>query len=271
MKTLMRQQKILLCAAGMVFAGQVAAAPIQSLLDEDFQDVSGLTAAAVTRTIQDITTNTPGQLDGSPIAGPDSAAETAVNVRRGDNAIDGGAVSEPAAIGDGNFDNFFGAAANQFLVIGDVAFGLDGNPSSGATATLPSTSILFDLAAVTLNAPLWLDISFDYVFDTNNTTASPSSDDFIAELILADGGTINLLDFTAPEAGTRGTFSSRIAYSDLAAAPASLNFLLFEYGGTGSSAVGLDNLQVSAIPEPGALALLGIGLLGLAALRRQTA
>jgi hypothetical protein len=36
-------------------------------------------------------------------------------------------------------------------------------------------------------------------------------------------------------------------------------------------AVGLDNLTVSAIPEPGALALLGIGLLGLAAMRRQTA
>jgi hypothetical protein len=43
----------------------------------------------------------------------------------------------------------------------------------------------------------------------------------------------------------------------------SLVFRLVELNGTGSSAVGVDNIRIEQIPEPGLLGLLGLALLGL--------
>lgn len=57
--------------------------------------------------------------------------------------------------------------------------------------------------------------------------------------------------------------------SSLVAAPAYLNFRLVEGAGDGSSAFGLDKLVVNVIPEPGMLALMGLGLLGLGGMRSK--
>ncbi len=116
------------------------------------------------------------------------------------------------------------------------------------------------MSPITLQDPRGLHVLFDYVFDANNTS---NLDDFYAELILANSSVFTLLTHTEPLATTRGTFSAFIPYSAFSAAPQYLNFRLVEYGGNGSSTVGLDNLKVTAIPEPGVLALLGLGLLGL--------
>lgn len=135
-----------------------------------------------------------------------------------------------------------------------------GQANAAASATM---SIQFALDPIA-GSPSVLQIMFDYVFDANHLL---NTDDFVAELILSDTRIVNLLSCDAPVAATRGSFSTSILFSSLAAAPTYLNFRLVEGPGDGSSAVGLDNLVVNAISEPGILALMGLGLLGLGGMR----
>lgn len=269
MKKFTRQQKTLICAASLMCSGQVAAAPIQVLLNEDFQGVSGITTNATVRTVEEILTNSPGELSGSPLTsfsstGNGSASEAAFNVRRGNNAIDGTSPIAVPMLSNDNFDNFFGANPNQFLVLGDNLGNLGGAPNGGTNVAASATmSIQFALGPVA-GSPDVLQIMFDYVFDANDLL---NTDDFVAELILSDTSSVNLLSFDAPTAATRGSYNTSILYSSLVATPAYLNFRLIEGRGNGSSAVGLDNLVVNAIPEPGMLALMGLGLLGLGGMR----
>ncbi|HRP24617.1 PEP-CTERM sorting domain-containing protein [Thauera sp.] len=256
----------LIATASLCVSGSALAAPIQQvLLSEDFQGVSGVTTASAVRTIANILANNPTELSGSPLAtfsntGNGNASQAAFNVRAGNNAIDGG--TTPST---NTFDGYFGAAANRFLVIGDEGGNLGGAPNGGTNAAASSTmSLRFTLDAVTLALPKLLTISFDYVFDANNTA---NNDTFVAELVLADNSIINLLSFAAPSVTTRGTFDVSLAYPTFDAGY--INFYLVEGSGNGSSAVGLDNIRVTAVPEPGALALLGIGLFGLGVLRRR--
>ncbi|MCS6787046.1 MAG: hypothetical protein NZ524_08465, partial [Thiobacillaceae bacterium] len=260
----MKRISVLTLAISAVFGlGTAQAGPIQVLLDEDFQDVTGLTTAGTVRTVQHILTNNPTQLPAGTAftftnAGTGDATASSFNVRRGDNPIDG--TIGPPTFGNTSFDNFFGGATNHFLVIGDDTGNLGGSPNGGGGTSSSLMRLTFPFATLTLHHVTYLTVAFDYVFDANNTN---NPDDFLVDLILADNSVVNLLTHTAPSASTRGSFNTTYNWSSFSAAPVALRFSLTEYGGNGSSAVGLDNIKVQAIPEPGALALLGMGLLAL--------
>lgn len=224
-------------------AGAVLAIAAQSshallLLDENFND----NAASY----------------GTILAG--EATANSINIRLGNNVIN--------TAGDTGFDSFFDASPNRFLVLGNNAGDIVGEPNG---QTIGARMIaLFDLGSFA-SGQHNLSVSFDFVFDTNYAPGASGTrrniDDF-SVLLLDD--TNNLItellgfdDVLRNEASRRGTFDQTLDFVLAGAGGVRLAFDLIEYDGTASSAAGIDNIRVLSVPEPGSLALLSLGLFAL--------
>lgn len=225
--------------AGTVVAVSSAGSNATVLLDENFND----NAATYTKIV----------------AG--EATTASINIRLANNVVN--------TATDTGFDGFFGANPNRFLVLGNNAGDIVGEPNgqpSGARAMAR-----FDLGLFGAGQHSLL-VGFDYAFDTNQNPGprgtTRSQDDFA--VVLLDGSD-NLLgellrfdDVLRNEASRKGSFGQTVDFAIAAASNVRLAFDLIEYDGTGSSAAGVDNILVQAVPEPGSLALVGMGLAALA-------
>jgi hypothetical protein len=178
------------------------------------------------------------------------------------------------------FDNF-APFSGRYLVLGDNASDLnnplvDGTVGPAGTAAGQTSKATFGLGSFSAGSHS-LGISFDYAFDTSLApgTGTPplvSPDDFFVRLMVGTTLIDEVLffgDVQRNSASLKGTFNDSVNFNLASGGVVSLEFGLIEFNLNGDSAVGIDNLQV--VPEPGSIALVGLALAGLAALRRRGA
>ncbi len=254
--------KLVVGTALLALASGVNAATV-SVLAENFDNVTGANSSSAT---QDVCTNNTCSTIASGLTLGSLATKEAtsiddINVRRGDNVIN----TNPGVSG---FNSFFGStSANRFLVLGDTEEGIGGSPVAGTLFF----SIPFTIAGG--NTALF---SFDWAFD--GTDSSSSRQDIFSVFIKDSTGATTLFDpsfskTSNTDLGTTGTatfnwtgFTVDTTYR--------LYFELNEAtsisgDGATDTAVGLDNIQVSAVPLPPAVWLLCSALVGLCTISRR--
>lgn len=243
-----------LAAAGLCLG--VASAQAGYFLNENFND-----GAATYTGSGPVSSGATGSLPSTNIRPTTDAIYTNIN--------NGFSIPSPAPAGVPGF-------SGSYLVLGDYVGVISGGttPTGPAGTSAGSTAMAtFSLGAFGAGAHS-LDIDFDYVFDTSlaPTVATPRSlDDFFVRLMV---GTTQLGsdllfwgDVARNEANHRGHFSDVANFNLSTPGTVSLAFGLKEFNTAGDSAVGIDNISV--VPEPTSIALLGIGLLGLVGARKQ--
>ena len=273
MKTIFTNKPLItsLMASAFCFA-TVSAHASTTLLDENFNDVTGMSLATTVRPVSSVLTDTPNPLPGA-LWSASLGTNDNVGIRRTDNNI------------NANLTNSFGSyfpisSTNNFLVIGDQV-----GPNTGvANQGIFGFALPFSVPTGATS----IDVSFDWAFSGDDTNSTAGVEDLFTAGIAGNGFSINspmspaytLLSQTSPNTtgftgfNNNGQVTATIALGSLpAAAAGNLRYLVFglsEHSDLATnSAVGIDNIKVSAVPLPAAVWLFGSAMLGMIGMRRR--
>ncbi len=249
--------------AGLFLLSDSAFSSTITLLNENFDDVTGLRFAGSRPTVKNILTYRPGQLP--PMTTWIAPIGKNINIRRADNAIN----TSNNALG---FDSFFTPAdsSNKFLVLGDDSGKIGREPTVGEMLIFFPFSLPENAASIT--------VSYKYVFDGFD---SRYLDDIFSVFIkdLDTPATLPLQSISSPDkrfkksAGniSEGIFTQTYLKDELPGLDLLLVFRLSENPlGATNTAVGIDDVMVTdppvvpddlGVPEPSSLLLLGAGLI----------
>ena len=256
-----------------LIANAANATPV-TLLDENFNDVTGMTLATTVRPVSSVLTDAPNPLPGG-LWSASSGTNDNVGIRRTDNNI------------NVNLSNSFGSffpvsSTNNFLVLGDQV-----GPNTGvANAGVFGFALPF---AVPTGATS-IDVSFDWAFSGDDTSTTAGVEDLFTAGIAGNGFSISspmspaqtLLSQTSPNTtgftgfNNNGQVNATIALGSLPPeAAGNLRYLVFglsEHVNTATNtAVGIDNIRITAVPVPAALWLFGSALASMGIVGRRRA
>lgn len=168
-----------------------------------------------------------------------------------ENSVEGWATLQ-ANWTSGGFSSTNGVTAGNYSWVLNAA----GTPDYGAaiegTASASMTALLINAASVSIDvyATGFSSLQWDLVVNQQGNPAGDQSTDAYAFDRVPTIGSQSTLTFSMPDA----IKNSLATNSTL---PTSLTF---QIGGVGGGTVYLDNLVVTAVPEPAALALAGVGV-----------
>jgi hypothetical protein len=267
----------------------VAAAPATAaVIDENFNDVTGLATAGATRNVANISgyllDTAPNELPRVQIGPVDlrSVGVLEANVRRTDNPIN-------TSGGASGFDSHFTpvSGSNNFLVLGDTAGTIGGVPGT----LVHAFAAPFQLPSGTPS----VNVSYDWAFDGADSGGSVN-DRFRVGILGVDANiatdalatligsvfdlSVNFTQLQYRESDTATGYASGSFSTTVSALPpasgSTVYYLVFGLQenidllpSITNSAVGIDNIAVTAVPVPAALPLLGSALVALSVIRRR--
>jgi hypothetical protein len=268
--------KLSLAVAGLCMATVTAQAQTVTLLDENFNDVTGMSFLSTVRPVSSVITDAPNPLPGA-LWSASTGTNDNVGIRRTDNNINVNLSN--------SFGSFFPASStNKFLVIGDQV-----GPNTGvANAGIFGFALPFSTVTGTAS----INVSFDWAFAGDDTSATASVEDLFKVGIAGNGFSISspmspattLLSQSSPNTtgftgfNSTGQFNATIAIGSLpVAAVGDIRYLvvgLSEHANTATnSAIGVDNIKITAnvsqVPLPGAVWLFGSALVGFVGVSRR--